>query len=89
MFKEIDMRGMAYPLAINHVKQAMEDLEKGKLTAIVDNEIIKDGISRYAKNMDLKVNVEKSYGSYYIDIFKEHRIEEITSIETQYQSNKK
>lgn len=89
MFKEVDARGMNYPLAVIHTKKALETIGEGKVTTIVDSEVVKENISNFAKSMDLKVNIQESKGNYYIDIFKEHTINKMSSMDIQYDTGDK
>lgn len=70
MNKEVDTRGMNCPLPVIHTKKALEGIESGKITTIVDNDVAKENVLKLAKSMDLKVDIKESQGNYYIDIFK-------------------
>ncbi len=74
MNKQVDARGMNCPLPVIHTKKALEEIEKGTITTIVDNEVAKENVLKLAKSMDLKVDIKQSQGNYYIDIFKENQI---------------
>lgn len=74
MNKEIDARGLDCPLPVIHTKKALENINKGRITTIVDNEVAKENVSKLARSMDLKVDIKQSHGDYYIDIFKEGQI---------------
>ncbi len=71
MNKQIDARGMDCPFPVIHTKKALEEIEKGTITAIVDNEVAKENVLKLAESMDLKTDVKQNQGDYYIDIFKE------------------
>lgn len=81
MNKEIDARGMNCPLPVIHTKKALEAMESGKLTTIVDNDVAKENVRKLASSMNLKVDITQNQGSFYIDIFKEHSVGTI-NIET-------
>lgn len=70
MNKEVDTRGMNCPLPVIHTKKALEAIETGKITTIVDNDVAKENVLKLAKSMDLKVDIKEAQGNYYIDIFK-------------------
>lgn len=72
MNKEIDARGMNCPLPVIHTKKALEAIDSGMVTTIVDNEVAKENVSKLAKSMDFKVDIKQNQGNYYIDIFKDH-----------------
>ena len=77
MNKQVDARGMNCPLPVIHTKKALEEIEKGTITTIVDNEVAKENVLKLAKSMDLKVDIKQSQGNYYIDILKENQIGKI------------
>lgn len=70
MNKEVDARGMNCPMPVIHTKKALESINSGKVTTIVDNEVAKENVSKLAKSMDLKIDIKQNQGNYYIDIFK-------------------
>lgn len=71
MNREIDARGKDCPLPVIHTKKALEAIENGKITTIVDNEAAKENVSKLAKSMNLKVDIKENQGNYYIEIFKD------------------
>lgn len=71
MLKEIDARGLACPKPVIQTKKAIEELADGQVTTIVDNEIAKENVTKYAKSMNLNYQVREVDGFYHIDIFKE------------------
>lgn len=77
MNKEIDARGMNCPLPVIHTKKALENIDKGRITTIVDNEAAKENVSKLAQSMDLQVDIKQNQGDYYIDIFKEGQIKTV------------
>lgn len=81
MNKEVDARGMNCPLPVIHTKKALESIEDGRITTIVDNEVAKENVAKLAKSMNLKVDIKQDLGNYYIDIFKDSGME-IIGIET-------
>ena len=80
MNKQIDARGMNCPLPVIHTKKALEAIDEGVVTTIVDNDAAKENVSKLAKSLTLKVDVEEKQGSYYINIFKDHSIDNIEGI---------
>lgn len=89
MYKEIDARGMTCPLPVIHTKKALEAIDTGKVTTIVDNDVAKENVTKLAKSLDLKVNIQENQGNYYIDIFKEHPINETPALNLQCDDNPK
>ncbi len=83
MYKEVDARGMNCPLPVIETKKALEEISKGRVTTIVDNEVAKENVSRLAKSLDCKIDIKEIRGSFYIDIFKESGISEGTAINLQ------
>lgn len=77
MKKEVDARGLQCPKPVIQTKKAIEALVSGQLTTVVDNEIAKENVTKYAKSLNLHYQVREIDGNYYIDIFKgELNIEE-------------
>ncbi|SNT00805.1 selenium metabolism protein YedF [Anaerovirgula multivorans] len=89
MYKEVDARGLNCPLPVIHTKKALEAIDKGKVTTIVDNEIAKENVSKLAKSLDFKVDIQENQGNYYIDIFKDHGINEMPTMDIQCDSSPK
>jgi selenium metabolism protein YedF len=71
MLKEIDARGLTCPKPVIQTKKAIEELADGQVTTIVDNEIAKENVTKYAKSINLNYQVREVDGFYHIDIFKE------------------
>ncbi|SCX82003.1 sulfurtransferase-like selenium metabolism protein YedF [Alkaliphilus peptidifermentans] len=77
MNTQIDARGLNCPLPVIHTKKALEAIEEGIITTIVDNEVAKENVAKLAKSLTLKVDIKESQGNYYINIFKDHSLEGI------------
>ena len=71
MFKEVDARGLACPKPVIQTKKAIEELQAGQVTTIVDNEIAKENVTKYAKSLQLNYQVREVDGFFHIDIFKD------------------
>ena len=67
----VDARGLGCPQPVICTKKALEKLEAGTLTTIVDNEIAKENVVRYASKLDYPVEIEKKEQAYYIKIKKD------------------
>ncbi|SDL29966.1 sulfurtransferase-like selenium metabolism protein YedF [Natronincola ferrireducens] len=83
MYKEVDARGLNCPLPVIHTKKALEAIDTGKVTTIVDNEVAKENVSKLAKSLACKVAIQENQGAYYIDIFKDHSIGDIPAMDIQ------
>jgi selenium metabolism protein YedF len=68
--KEIDARGLVCPQPVVFTKQALDAMDIGTIVTIVDNEVAKENIVKFAKNRDDRVNVKEQAGNYYIEIQK-------------------
>lgn len=78
--KEVDARGLNCPSPVIQTKKALEEIDEGVVTTIVDNEVAKENVSKLAKSMDLKVDVKQnSQGDYYIYILKEEETKTVGS----------
>ena len=71
MFKEVDARGLACPKPVIQTKKAIEEIGEGQITTIVDNEIAKENVTKYAKSLSLDYKVREVDGFFHIDIFKQ------------------
>ncbi|MEW6624418.1 MAG: sulfurtransferase-like selenium metabolism protein YedF [Bacillota bacterium] len=67
----VDARGKSCPQPVICTKRALESLDAGVLTTIVDNDIARDNVIRLAKSLDYPVDVEQKEEGYYIKIKKE------------------
>lgn len=81
MNTEVDARGLQCPMPLIKTKKALESIEKGSVTAIVDSEVARENISKFAKSMDYKVAIKESQGDFYIDIFKEYKYREVNMMD--------
>jgi len=68
--KEIDCRGMACPQPVITTKQALDQLEEGKLIVIVNNPSSCGNVERFARSQGCSVEVEKKEEDFYIHIQK-------------------
>jgi selenium metabolism protein YedF len=68
--KEVDARGMACPQPVLCTKQALDAIETGMVVAIVDNEIAKENIIKFAKNQECNVVVKQQADTFHIEIQK-------------------
>jgi selenium metabolism protein YedF len=68
--KEIDCRGMACPQPVVTTKQALDQLEEGDLTVIVDNPSSSENVERFAQSQRCSVRSEKKGQDFYVHIEK-------------------
>lgn len=68
MGKTIDARGKACPQPVVMTKRALESLEEGILTVIVDNPTSRDNVERFAKSQGCNVDINERQGEYLLDI---------------------
>jgi selenium metabolism protein YedF len=74
MEKMIDARGMNCPHPVILTKKALEKIEKGVITAVVDNETAKENIVKLAKSLNCAVDLREIDGDYHISIHKQEAI---------------
>ncbi|MDK2820191.1 MAG: hypothetical protein PWP31_156 [Clostridia bacterium] len=67
---EIDNRGLACPMPVVNTKKALEELDSGIVTCLVDNEIAKENVSKFARNAGYNFRVDSEGENYRIIISK-------------------
>jgi len=67
---EIDVRGFGCPQPVINTKKALEEMEEGVVTVIVDNPGARDNVRRFAESQECSVEVEKKGEDFYIHIQK-------------------
>ncbi|MEW6615838.1 MAG: sulfurtransferase-like selenium metabolism protein YedF [Thermodesulfobacteriota bacterium] len=70
MTKAVDARGLACPQPVINTKKALEEIEEGILTVIVDNVAARDNVRRFAESQGCTVKVEEDNGDYRLEIAK-------------------
>ncbi len=75
MERQIDARGLDCPQPVILTKKALEEIEGGKVTTIVDSEIARENIKKLAANMTCSVDIQKVGSDFHISIFKERGLE--------------
>lgn len=68
--KQVDCRGLACPQPVLTTKKALDAVQQGKLTVIVDNLAARDNVERFAQSQGATVNVEKKGNDFYLHIEK-------------------
>ena len=66
----IDARGLACPQPVINTKKALEAIEEGLVTVVVDNVAARDNVRRFAESQGLTVTVEEKEGDYHLNIAK-------------------
>ncbi len=70
MMKIIDCKGLACPIPVLRTKEALESMESGTITVIVDNRASKENVKRFAEKAGCKVSAEERDGIFYLTIEK-------------------
>jgi selenium metabolism protein YedF len=71
MEKQIDARDMNCPLPVILTKKALDEIEEGRVVAIVNSETAKENISKLARSMTCSIDIEQVGAEYHINIFKQ------------------
>lgn len=67
---EVNARGLSCPQPVLATKKALEGIENGVITTIVDNLVAKENVVKFATAHKCGVSVEEQGGDYYIKITK-------------------
>lgn len=73
MKKEIDCRGLNCPEPVINTKKALKEIGQGMIVTIVDNEVAKENVRKFAQKMNMKTEIENKEGEFYITITKGSR----------------
>ena len=68
--KIIDARGLKCPEPVIITKKALEEIEEGNITSIVDNTIAKENLVRLASGMGLEYIIDEVDGNYHVIVKK-------------------
>ncbi|BBB90608.1 MAG TPA: sulfurtransferase-like selenium metabolism protein YedF [Methylomusa anaerophila] len=68
--KVIDCRGLKCPQPVINTKKTLETLREGRVTVIVDNNVAKENVQKFAVSNGCSVTLAEKNGHYYIDIIK-------------------
>lgn len=68
MNREINNRGLACPQPVINTKRALEELGQGTIISVVDNQVARENITRFAENAGCQVSVKEKNGEFYIAI---------------------
>ncbi|SHJ93743.1 sulfurtransferase-like selenium metabolism protein YedF [Paramaledivibacter caminithermalis] len=67
---QVDARGMTCPKPVIETKKAIEKVNEGTITTIVDNEIAKENVAKLAKSLRYNVDIQEVNGDYHVNIYK-------------------
>jgi len=70
MTKEIDARGLPCPRPVIETKKALEEIERGKITVLVDSSESCQNVQRFAQSQQCQVAISEKDGIFYLDIVK-------------------
>ncbi len=68
---EVDARGLNCPLPVVRTKKALEGIEEGELTVIIERPEGCQNVRRFAESRGCRVTVDEKDGLFYIHIHKE------------------
>jgi len=68
--RTVDVRGKACPQPVVMTKKALESLDRGIVTTIVDNPTARDNVERFVTSQGCTVSVKQQGDEYYLDILK-------------------
>jgi selenium metabolism protein YedF len=71
MSNKIDCKGLKCPQPVINTKKYFDSIESGEATIIVDNEVAKNNISKFAQSSGFKFEVKEDNGAFEIRITKE------------------
>ena len=67
---ELDCRGLACPQPVLNTKDALDQMESGQLTIIVDNPAARDNVTRFASSQGCQVETKDQAGTFVLTITK-------------------
>ena len=68
--KKIDCLGMACPMPVINTKKYFDSIEEGIAEVLVDNEVAKNNICKYAEGFGYNFDASEKEGNYIIKIEK-------------------
>ena len=89
MVREVDARGLPCPRPVINTKKALEEIEAGKITVLVDSNESRQNVQRFAQSQGCQVEVREKDGIFYLDIVKGQPVQiETTTGSSQVESRK-
>ena len=70
MPKIVDVRGLPCPRPVISTKKALEEIEEGSITVLVDNPESKENVWRFAHSQGCQVEVEEKDGAFHLEVTK-------------------
>lgn len=74
---EVDARGELCPKPVIMTKKELDNLKKGVVTTIVDNQVARDNVSKLAQSLGCSFIIDSKDNDYYIHITKDELLEKI------------
>lgn len=65
MFQEIDCRGLSCPQPVINTKKVLDNISSGTVVTIVDNEVAKENLLKFAKGLNLTAEVSSLHNEEY------------------------
>jgi len=70
MIKEVDARGLPCPRPVIETRKALQEMEEGTLTVLVDRSDSSENVQRFARSQGCDVSVTEKDGVYYLEVVK-------------------
>lgn len=67
----IDCKGLKCPQPVINTKKHFDSIQQGEATVVVDNEVSKNNVAKFAESNGFSFNIEEKENLYYITINKE------------------
>jgi selenium metabolism protein YedF len=77
MSAEVDARGLACPQPVIQTKKALDSIESGVVTVVVDNAVAKENVTKLAKANHCGISVEEQDGCFYLRLTKDGTRQEV------------
>jgi len=74
LVREVDARGLACPQPVISTKKALEEIEEGTITVLVDSAESRENVRRFAQSQGCRVEVSERQGAFCLVIKKEYPI---------------
>lgn len=70
----VDARGERCPTPVILTKKALSEIKEGNIKVIVDNDVAKENVIKFAKSNNCDISVEENGETYNINIYKKQKI---------------
>jgi selenium metabolism protein YedF len=71
MNREVDARGLPCPRPVVETKKALDEIEAGTVTVLVDNSESRDNIARFAGSRGCRIEIREDNGIFHLTLVKE------------------